>query len=148
MVTDGAHTGAATSARVVGGQGLSVKGDCSVQSLSRVQFLWPHEPQHSRPPCPSPTPRVYLNSCPSSRWCHPTISSSVVPFSSSPQPFPASGSFQMSPLFTSGSQSIGVSASTSVLCWPRTPNCGSLHCSIDLLILFRLQSNVLGHLMN
>ena len=71
--------------------------------------------QHSRPPCPSPTPRVYSNTCPLSRWCHPTISSSVVPFSSRLQSFPASGSFQMSQFFTSGGQSIGVSASTSVL---------------------------------
>ena len=71
--------------------------------------------QHARPPCPSPTPRVYSNSCPLSRWCHPTISSSVVPFSSRFQSFPASGSFPMSQLFTSGGQSIGVSASTSVL---------------------------------
>ena len=70
---------------------------------------------HSRPPCPSPTPRVYPNPCPLSRWCHPTISSSIVPFSSWPQSFPASGSFQMSQLFSSGGQSIGVSASTSVL---------------------------------
>ena len=77
--------------------------------------LWPHEPQHSRPPCPSPTPGVYPNPCPLSRWCHLTISSSVVPFSSCPQSFPASGSFQMSQLFTSGGQSTGVSASTSVL---------------------------------
>ena len=77
--------------------------------------LWPHEPQHARPPCPSPTPRVYPNPCPLSRWYHPTISSSVVPFSSCPQSFPASGSFQMSQLFTSGGQSIWVSASTSVL---------------------------------
>ena len=77
--------------------------------------LWPHEPQHARPPCPSPTPGAYPNSCPLSQWCHPTISSSVIPFSSCPQPFPASGSFQMSQLFTSGGQSIGVSASTSVL---------------------------------
>ena len=77
--------------------------------------LRPHEPQHARPPCPSPTPRVHPNSCPLSQWCHPTISSSVVPFSSCPQSFPASGSFQMSQLFASGSQSIGVSASTSVL---------------------------------
>jgi len=68
-----------------------------------------------RPPCPSPTPRVYSNSCPSSRWCHPTISSSVIPFSSRPHSFPASGSFQMSQFFASGGQSIGVSASTSVL---------------------------------
>ena len=71
--------------------------------------------QHSKPPCPSPTPRVYSNTCPLSRWCHPTISSSVVPFSSRLQSFPASGSFQMSQFFTSGGQSIGVSASTSVL---------------------------------
>ena len=71
--------------------------------------------QHSRPPCPSPNPRVYSNTCPLSRWCHPTISSSVVPFSSRLQSFPASGSFQMSQFFTSGGQSIGVSASTSVL---------------------------------
>ena len=77
--------------------------------------LRPHEPQHSRPPCPSPTPRVYANSCPLSWWCHLTISSSVVPFSSCLQSFPTSGSFQMSQLFTSGGQSIGVSASTSVL---------------------------------
>ena len=77
--------------------------------------LRPHEPQHTRPPCPSPTHGVHSNSCPSSRWCHPTISSSVIPFSSYPQSFPASGSFQMSQLFTWGGQNIGVSASTSVL---------------------------------
>ena len=77
--------------------------------------LRPHEPQHARPPCPSPTPRVYPNPCPLSRWCHPAISPSVVPFSSCPQSFPASGSFQISQLFASGGQSIGVSASTSVL---------------------------------
>ena len=77
--------------------------------------LWPHEPQHARSPCPSPTPRVYPNSCPSSWWCHPTISSSVIPFSSCPQSFPASGSFQMSQFFASGGPSIGVSASTLVL---------------------------------
>ena len=78
-------------------------------------FLWPCEPQHARPPCPSPTPRVYPNSCPLSQWYLPTISSSVDPFSSYPQSFPASGSFQMNQLFASGGQSIGVSASTSVL---------------------------------
>ena len=78
-------------------------------------FLRPHELQHARPPCPSPTPRVYSNSCPQSRWCHPAISSSVVPFSSCPQSLPASGSFPMSQLFTRGGQSIGVSASASVL---------------------------------
>ena len=77
--------------------------------------LLPHEPQHARPPCPSPTPRVYPNPCPLSRWCHPTISSSVFPFSSCLQSFPASGSFQMSQLFASGGQSIGVSASAWVL---------------------------------
>ena len=76
--------------------------------------LRPHEPQHARPLCLSPTARVYANPCPLSWWCHPTISSSVIPFSSCPQYFPASGSFQMSQLFTSGGQSIGVSASTSV----------------------------------
>ena len=75
----------------------------------------PHELQHARPPCPSLTPGVHPNSCPLSRWCHPTISSSVVPFSSCPESFPASGSFPMSQLFASGGQSIGVSASTSVL---------------------------------
>ena len=77
--------------------------------------LRPHELQHAKPPCPSPTPGVHPNPCPLSRWCHPTISSSVVPFSYCPQSFPASGFFQMSQLFTSGDQSIGVSASTSVL---------------------------------
>ena len=78
-------------------------------------FLRTHGLQHARLPCPSPTPGAYSNSCPLSRWCHPTISSSVVPFSSCPQSFPASESFQMSQLFTSGGQSIGASASTSVL---------------------------------
>ena len=77
--------------------------------------LRPHEPQHARPPCPSPTPGVYSNSCQLSRWCHSAISSSVGLFSFCPQSFPASGSFQMSQLFESGGQSIGVSASTSVL---------------------------------
>ena len=77
--------------------------------------LQPHEQQHAKPPCPSPTPRAHPNPCPLSQWCHPTISSSVVPFSSCPQPFPASGSFQMSQLFASGGQSIRVSTSTSVL---------------------------------
>ena len=77
--------------------------------------LRPHELQHARPPCPSPTPRVHPNPCPLNRRCHPTISSSVVPFSSCPQSFPASGSFQRSQPFASGGQSIGISASTSVL---------------------------------
>ena len=77
--------------------------------------LRPHESQHARPPCPLPTSGVYSNSCPSSRWCHPAISSSVIPFSSCPQSLPASGSFLMSQLFAWGGQSIGVSASASVL---------------------------------
>ena len=91
--------------------------------LSSVQFshsvvsdcLWPHGRQHARPPCPSPTLGVYSNSCPLSQWCHPTISSYVVPFSSCPQSFPASGSFPVSQFFASGNQIIGVSASASVL---------------------------------
>ena len=74
-----------------------------------------HEPQHATPPCPSPTPGVHSYPCPSSRWCHPTISSFVSPFSSCPQSFSASGSFPISQLFASGGQIIGVSASTSVL---------------------------------
>ena len=90
--------------------------------FSSVQFsrsvvsdsLWPHESRHARPPCPSPTPGVYSNSCPSRCWYHPAISSSVVPFSSCPQSLPASGSFPMSQLFAWGGQSIGVSASASV----------------------------------
>ena len=89
----------------------NIKFSCSVVSNS----LRPHELQQARPPCPSPTPGVYTNSCPLSQWCHPAISSSVVPFSSCPQSLPASGSFQMNPLFSSGGQSIGVSASMSVL---------------------------------
>ena len=83
--------------------------------LSRVQLFAPHGLQHTRPPCPSPNPRVYSNSFPLSQWCHWAISSSVIPFFSRLQCFPASGSFQMSQLFPSGGQSTGVSASTSVL---------------------------------
>ena len=90
---------------------LLIQFCCSVVSDS----LQTHESQHDRPPCPSPTPGVHPNSCPSSRWCHPAISSSVIPFSSCLQSFPASGSFPMSQLFTWGGQSIGVSASASVL---------------------------------
>ena len=89
----------------------SVQFSCSVVSDSSR----PRGPQHARPPCPAPIPGVYSNSCPLSQWCYPTISSSVVPFSSCLQSSPASGSFQMSQLFASGGQSIGVSASTSVL---------------------------------
>ena len=77
--------------------------------------LWPHGLQYARPPCPSPTPEVYSNSCPLSGWCHPTISSSVVPFASCLQSLPASGSFPMSQFFASLGQSIGASASASVL---------------------------------
>ena len=92
-------------------------------SFSSVQFsrsvvsdsLRPHESQHARPPCPSQTPGVYSNSCISSRWCHPAISSSVIPFSSCPQSLPASGPFPMRQLFAWGGQSTGVSASASVL---------------------------------
>ena len=89
----------------------SVQFSCSVVSDS----LQPHEPQHARPPCPSPTPGVHPNPCSLSRWCHPTISSSFIPFSSCLQSFPASESFLMSQSFTSGGQSIGASASTSDL---------------------------------
>ena len=89
----------------------SVQFSCSVVSDS----LRPHESKHARPPCPSPTPGVYSHSRPSSRWCHPAISSSVIPFSSCPQSLPASGSFLMSQLFAWGGQSTGVSASTSLL---------------------------------
>ena len=89
----------------------SVQFSCSVVSDS----LWPHESQYARPPCPTPTSRAYSNSCPLSQWCHPAISSSVVPFSSCPQSLPASGSFPASQLFSWGDQSIGLSASASVL---------------------------------
>ena len=88
----------------------SIQFSLSVMSDS----LRPHKQQHARPPCPSPTPRVYPNPCPLSQWCHPTISSCVVPFCYCPQSFPASGSFQMSQLFASGGQSIWVSASASI----------------------------------
>ena len=101
----------------------SGKAEVLLHVLPSVQFsrsvmsdsLWPHGLQHAKPPCPSPTPGVYSNSCPLSWWCHPTILSSLVLFSFCLQSFPASGSFQMSWFFTSGGQSIGVSASTSVL---------------------------------
>ena len=89
----------------------SVQFSCSLMSDS----LRPHGLQQTRLPCPSPTPGIYSNSCPLSQWCHPTISSSVVPFSPCLQSFPASGSFQMSQLFTSGGKSTGVSASVSVI---------------------------------
>ena len=98
----------------------SVTAQTFIQKTSSVQVshsvvshsLRPHGLQHARPPCPLPTPGVYSNSCPSSLWCHPTISSSVIPFSSRLQSFPASGSFPTSQLFTSGGQSVRVSASS------------------------------------
>ena len=96
-------------------------GPCWLKSVSQFSHLAVfdslrrHGLQHARPPCPSPTPGVYSDSCPLSQWCHPTISSSVVPFSSCLQSFPVSGSFPVSPLFASHGQSIGVSASASVL---------------------------------
>ena len=95
--------------------GIISQSVSSVQLLSRVQFFATPWTAARRPPCPSSTPRVYSNSCSLSQWCHPTASSSVIPFSSQLQSFPASGSFQMSQFFTAGGQSIGVSASTSVL---------------------------------
>ena len=107
---------------------MGCKESDMTEQLNRTELNWtvlcclvvsgslrPHGLQHARPPCLSPTPGVYSNSCPLSRWCHPTISSSVVPFSSYLQSLPASESFQMSQIFTSGGQSIAVSASTSVL---------------------------------
>ena len=102
---------------------LTLSLACSLDQRRSVQFsrsvvsdsLRLHESQHARLSCPSPTPRVYPNSCPLSPWCHPAISSSAVPFSSCPQPLPASGTFPVSQLFSWGGQSIGVSASTAVL---------------------------------
>jgi len=96
---------------------LVLKGRSSVQFTRSIMSnsLWPHEPQHAKPPCPSPTPGVHPNPCPLSRWCCPTISSSVIPFISCPQSFPASRSFQISQLFTWGGQSTAVSVSISVL---------------------------------
>ena len=94
-----------------------------VQLLSHVQFFatWPHELQHARPPCPSLTTGVHTNTCPLSQWCHPTISSSAIPFSSYPQSFPASGSFQMSRLFTSGGQVLEFQLQHQFFQWtPRT----------------------------
>ena len=96
-----------------------LQGSCQILNLSQILVMSDSLPlqglQHARPPCPSPSPKVYSNSCPVSRWCHPTISSSVVPFSSHLQSFPASGPFPMSQFFPSGGQSIAASASVSVL---------------------------------
>jgi len=109
--------------RVTEGETGSCSDGRSHAQFSSVQFshsvvfnsLRPHESQHTRPPCPSPTPGVHSDSCPSSQWCHPTISSSVIPFSSCPQSLPASESFPMSQLFTWGGQSTGVSDLASFL---------------------------------
>ena len=109
---------------------------CSVISNS----LQPHESQHARPPCPSPTPGVHPNSCPSSWWCHRAISSSVIPFSSCPQSLPASESFPMSQLFTWGGQSIGVSASTSVL--PKNTQDRPISFRMDWLDLLAVQGTL------
>ena len=102
-----------TTLQALKGNILISQFSCSVVSDS----LWPHGLQHSRIPCPSPTPQACSIPCPSSQWCHPTISSSVIPFSSQLQSFPASGSFPVSQFFALGGQSIGVSASASVLPW-------------------------------
>ena len=119
---------------------LSFQFSCSVMSNS----LLPHGLQHTRPPCPSPTPRAYSNSCPSSCLCHPIISSSVVPFSSCLQSFPVSGSFPMSQFFASGGQSIGASASTSVL----PMNSGLISFRIDWFDLLAVQGTFKGLLQH
>ena len=117
----------------------SVHGIFQTRILERAQFnsvaqscptLQPHESQHARPPCPSSTPGVYSSSCPSSRWCHPAISSSVVPFSSCPQSLPASGSFPMSQLFAWGGQSIGEGSHSLLqgIFLTQWSNLGLLHC--------------------
>ena len=121
----------------------------SASNLTQVQFslsvmsdsLWPHGLQHARPPCPSPTHGAYSNSCSLIRWCHPTISSSVVPFSSHLHSFPASGSFPMSQFITSGGQSIGVSASVlpmNIQDW----------CPLGLIGLISLQSKGLSRVFS
>ena len=99
-------------------------------------YVWPHGLQHTRPPCPAPTPRVYSNSCPSSRWCHPAISSSVSPFSSCLKSFPASGSSPMSQLFRSGGQSIG---SFSFSISPSNEHPGLISFRMDWLDLLAVQ---------
>ena len=124
------------------------------EAFSSVQFshsvvsdsLWPHEPQHARPPYPSPTPGVYPNSCPLSRWCHPTISSSVVPFFSCPQSFPTSGSFQMSQLFASGGQSLGEALSWAKCAVKPFPCISSSNSPSNLMIVIKeLQHNEVSH---
>ena len=114
-----------------------VQFSCSVVSNS----LRPHEPQHARTPCPSPTPGIYPNSCPLSRWCHLTISSSVVPFSSCLQSLPASGSFQRSQLFASGGQNIG---SFSFSISPSSEHSGLISFRMDWLDLLAVQGTLKG----
>ena len=119
----------------------SVQFSCSVVSNS----LWSHGLQHARPPCPSPTPGVYSNFCPLRWWCHPTISSSVVPVSSHPQSFPASGSFQMSQLFTSGGQSV---KSFSFTISPSNEYSGLIPFRMDWLDLLAVQGTLKNLLQN
>ena len=116
--------------------------DSSVQFSRSVvsDSLRPHESQHARPSCPSPTPRVHSDSCPSSQWCHPAISSSVIPFSSFPQSLPASESFPMSQLFAWGSQSTGVSALASFL--PKNTHPGLISFRTNWLDLFAVQGTL------
>ena len=125
---------------------LSGKHTCDISSVQLSHSvvsdsLQPHEPQHARPPYPSLTTAVYPNPCPLSRWCHPTISSSVIPFSSCPQSFPASGSFPMSQLFASGGRNIGVSASTSV-------HPGLISSRMDCLDLLAVQRTLMSLLQH
>ena len=112
----------------------------SVQSLIRVRLLQPHELHHARPSHPSPIPRVHSKPCRSSRWCHPTISSSVVPFSSCPQSFPDSGSFQMSQLFTSGEEYWSFRLNIS----PSNEHPGLTSFKMDWLDLFAVQGTLKG----
>ena len=122
----------------------------SWSSVSSVQFsrsvmfdsLWPHGLQHARLPCPSPTPGACSNSCPSSQWCHPTISSSVIPFSSCLQSCPASGSFQMSQFFALGSQSIGDWAFFSFSISPSNEYSGLISFWMDWLDLLAVQGTL------
>ena len=121
------------------GRPSTAKNQFSSVAQSCLTLCDHHGLQHARPPCPSPTPRVHPNPCPLSQWCHPTISSSEVPFSSCSQYFPASGSFQMRQLFKSCGQSIGVSASTSV---PPMNHPGLITFMMDWLDLFAVQGTL------
>ena len=132
---------------------LTISSLFSLKAFSSVQFshsvvsdsFWPHESQHARPPCPSSTPGVYSNSSPLNRWCHPTISSSVVPYFSYLQSFPASGSFQMTQFFTSGGQSIG-SFSFNISPSNEHPGLISFRMDwLDLLAVQRTLKSILQH---